>query len=78
MGYPPPTVVWTGTNGALSDRVSVSDNATGLTRDGFVSRVSVNLTITNASREDTGEYRCFANNDIGSDNSNVRITVESK
>ena len=56
----------------------MSDNATDLTRDGFVSRVSVNLTIANASREDTGEYSCFANNNIGSNNSDVRITVESK
>ena len=56
----------------------MSEYSTDLTRDGFVSRVSVNLTITNASREDTGVYRCFANNNIGSDSSDVRITVESK
>ena len=74
LGYPPPTVVWSRTNRTLSDRVSMSEYS-DLTRD---SRVSVNLTITNASREDTGEYRCFANNSIGSDSSNVRITVESK
>ena len=78
MGYPPPTVGWSRTNGVLSDRVSVSDNATGLTGDGFVSTVSVNLTITNASREDTAEYKCLANNDIGSNSSTIKITVESE
>ena len=77
-GYPPATVKWNRINGALSDRVSISDNATSLTSDGFISRVSVNLTVANASREDTGEYRCFANNNIGNDSIYVMITVESK
>ena len=77
-GYPPATVQWNRIHRALSDRVSVSDNAISLTSDGFVSSVSVNLIITNASREDTGEYRCFANNSIGNDSSHVTITVESK
>ena len=79
MGYPPPLIVWTRTNGILSDRVSLSNNITSLTKDGFVSSIRVNLTISNASREDTGEYQCFANNSIGSVYSNyVRITVKSK
>ena len=79
MGYPPPLIVWTRTNGILSDRVSLSNNVTSLTKDGFVSSIRVNLTITNASRKDTGEYQCFANNSIGSVYSNyVRITVKSK
>ena len=54
----------------MSDSVSVS------TGYGNVTRVSVNLTITNASREDTGVYMCSASNEIGSDNSNVSITVQ--
>ena len=54
----------------MSDSVSVP------TGNGNVTRVSVNLTITNASREDTGVYRCSANNSIGSDNRNVSITVQ--
>ena len=79
MGYPPPLIVWTRTNGILSDRVSLSNNVTSFTKDGFVSSIRVNLTITIASREDTGEYQCFANNSIGSVYSNyVRITVKSK
>ena len=78
MGYPPPIIVWTRTNGALSDRVLVSGNVTTLTDDGIVSKVSVTLSIANASREDKGEYRCFANNSVGSDIITVNITIESK
>ena len=48
------------TDGTLSDRVSLSNNATNLTKDGYVSSVLVNLTITEVSREDTGEHWCFA------------------
>ena len=78
FGYPPPTVVWNRINGILSDRVSVSDSVSVPTRYGNVTRVSVNLTIINASREDTGVYTCSANNSIGSDSSNVSITVQCK
>ena len=46
------------------------------TGNGNVTRVSVNLTITNAHREDTGVYTCSANNSIGSDSSTVIITVQ--
>ena len=60
MGYPPPLIVWSITDGTLSDRVSLSNNATNLTKDGYVSSVLVNLTIANVSREDTGEHWCFA------------------
>ena len=78
FGYPPPTVVWNRINGILSDKVSVSDSVSVPTGYGNVTRVSVNLTITNASREDTGVYTCSANNSIGSDSSNVGITVQCK
>ena len=76
FGYPPPTVIWNRINGILSDRVSVSDSVSVPTGYGNVTRVSVNLTITNASREDTGVYTCSANNSIGSDSSNVNVTVQ--
>ena len=76
FGYPPPTVVWSRSDAALSDRVSVSDNVSVPTEYGSVTRVSVNLTITNASREDTGEYLCSANNTVGSNDETVNITVQ--
>ena len=78
FGYPPPTVVWNKINGILSDRVSVSDSVSVPTGYGNVTRVTVNLTVTNASREDTGVYTCSANNSIGSDSSNVSITIQCK
>ena len=74
IGYPGP-VVWSRTNGTLSDRISVSNVSNEY---GNVTRVSVNLTITNASREDTGVYTCSANNSVGSDETNITITVQCK
>ena len=78
FGYSPPTIVWSKADGNLSERVSVSDSVSVPTGNGNVTRVSVNLTITNASREDTGVYTCLANNSIGSDESIVNITVQCK
>ena len=78
IGYPPPTFKWSIINGTLSDRVSVSDNVSVPTGYGNVTRVSVNLTITNAYREDTGVYTCSANNSIGSDSRNFNITIQCK
>ena len=62
----------------MSDRVSVSDSVSVPTGYGNVTRVSVNLTITNAYREDTGVYTCSAINSIGSNKRNVSITVQCK
>ena len=76
FGYPPPTVVWNRINEILSDRVSVSDSVSVPTGYGDVTSVSVNLTITNASREDTGVYTCSANNTVGSNDEIVNITVQ--
>ena len=56
----------------MSDSVSVP------TGYGNVTRVSVNLTITNASREDTGVYTCSASNSIESDAKDVSIAVQCK
>ena len=78
IGYPPPTVQWDRTDGTLSDRVSVSGSISVPTGYGNVTRVSVNLTITNVSREDTGVYMCSANNSVGDDIINASITVQCK
>ena len=56
----------------MNDSVSVP------TGNGNVTRVSVNLTITNVYREDTGVYICSANNSIGSDDRIINITVQCK
>ena len=78
IGYPSPTIVWSRLDGNLSDRVLVSDSVSVPTGYGNVTRVSVNLIITNAIREDTGEYICSANNSIGDDYKNVTIIVQCK
>ena len=78
IGYPPPTILWSTSNEDYSDGVSVSDSVSVSTGYGNVTRVSVNLTITNALREDTGDYICSANNSIGNDERNVSITVQCK
>ena len=78
FGYPPPTIVWSRLDGNSSDRVSVSDSVSVPTGYGNVTRVSVNLTITNASREDTGKYMCSANNSIGIEERNVSVTIQCK
>ena len=77
-GFPLPTIVWSRTNGALSNRVFVSDSVTALIGNGNVTKVSVNLTITNISREDAGVYVCQATNSIDSDSSNISVTVQCK
>ena len=78
FGYPPPTILWNRIDGILSDRVSVSDSVSVPTGYGNVTRVSITLKINAAYRKDTGEYICSANNSIGSDSSNVSITVQCK
>ena len=76
VGYPPPTIEWSRISGTLSDRVSVSDSVSVPTGNGNVTSVSINLTLKNANREDTGLYKCSASNSVGSDNRNISVTVQ--
>ena len=59
-GNPAPTLSWTrdGSPVDTSGRISISDD-------------KKQLTITNVSRTDSGEYRCVANNSLGNETSNV-------
>ena len=75
VGYPPPTITW---SGVLSGRVSVGGSTSVLTGTGNITRVSVKLTITNATREDTGVYMCSANNSIGNEDKTVSVVVQCK
>ena len=77
-GYPTPAIVWSKSTGNLSDRVSVSDSVSIQSGIVNVTSVKVNLTLTNASREDTGLYECSANNNVGSDNRIINVTVQCK
>ena len=73
IGDPMPTLMWSRTEN-LSNRVSMN-NYVVLTED---DSVSVNLTIINATREDTGEYVCTANNCVGNDSRSVKIIINCK
>ena len=72
-GIPLSTIVWT-----FSGRVLMSDSVNTTTGNGGVLRVTEALTIMNVSRKHTGVYTCSANNSVGSDNSNISITVQCK
>ena len=73
-GIPLPTIVWTFSGTVLmSDSVNITT-----TVNGDVLRVTETLTIMNVSREHTGVYTCSANNSVGSDNSDITITVQCK
>ena len=75
VGYPPPTTEWNRTDGSLSYRASVNDSADISFGN---ATVTVNLTLTNAYRGDTGLYQCTTNNVIGTDAQNISITVQCK
>ena len=73
-GIPLPTTVWTFSGTVLmSDSVNITT-----TVNGDVLRVTERLTVMNVSREHTGVYTCSANNSVGSDNSDITITVQCK
>ena len=80
-GYPVPTVVWQNSDGSsLSNNRLVSGSPVNMpTGIGNVTSVSVELMVIGAMRVDTGMYRCFANNSIGSDTAiNISLTIQCK
>ena len=62
LGYPSPTTVWNRIDGNLSDRVLVSNSVNFPTGNVSVTRVSVNLAITNAYKKILECTDCSANN----------------
>ena len=75
LGYPPPTIIWSKTNGTLSNRASMSISTTTFVGSSRLPYVRRNLTFTNSYREDTGLYQCRANNSAGIDTRSFNITV---
>ena len=65
VGYPPPLVEWRKFNGSFNDRVSIT-NMSMSTNEGNVTRVTVELILTRASREDTGVLECSVSNPLNS------------
>ena len=77
VGYPPPLVEWRKFNGSLSDRVSIT-NMSMSTNEGNVTRVTVELILTRASREDTGVYDCSITNPLKSVAITTTLTIQCK
>ena len=76
LGYPPPTIIWSKTNGAISNRASMSISTTTFVGSSRLPYVRRNLTFTNSYREDAGSYQCRANNSAGIDTRSFIITVQ--
>ena len=77
VGYPPPLVQWRKLNGSLSDRVSIT-NMSKSTNERNVTRVTVELILTRASREDTGVYECSVSNLLKSVATSTTLTIQCK
>ena len=75
VGHPPPLVQWRKLNGSLSDRVS-STNMSMSTNEGNITRVTVDLIITNVSREDTGVYECTVSNLLNIVATTISLTIQ--
>ena len=76
-GYPPPLVQWRKLNGPLSDRVSIT-NMSMSTNEGNITRVTVDLTLSGAYRDDTGVYVCSVSNLLNSVEINITLTIQCK
>ena len=69
---PVPTILWT----RDGSPVDTSGNST---RVSFSADTNKQLTITNVSRTDSGEYRCVARNSLGNDTSNMaKLDIQCK
>ena len=68
---PVPTILWT----RDGSPVDTSGNSTRISFSADTNQ----LTITNVSRTDSGEYRCVAKNSLGNDTSNVaKLDIQCK
>ena len=75
VGHPPPLVQWRKLNGTLSDRISIT-NVSVSTNEGNVTRVTVDLTLSGAYREDTTNYMCLVSNLLNRVTRNVSLIVQ--
>ena len=75
VGHPPPLVQWRKLNGSLSDRVS-STNMSMSTNEGNITRVTVDLLITEVFTEDTGVYECSVSNLLNTVTRSISLIVQ--
>ena len=74
-GHPPPRVEWRKVDGTISNRTTIS-NSVMFTNEGNVTRVTVELTITGAYRDDSGSYECSVSNLLNTVTGTVNLTVQ--
>ena len=74
-GYPVPDIVWLGNDGSEVDKNRLITDSAIATGVGNLYNVSVSMTV---GRNDTGVYKCIANNSIGNDTRTINITVNCK
>jgi len=74
-GHPPPHVVWRKNDGTMSTRTTIS-NSSMSTNEGNVTRVTIELIITGAYRDDSGSYECSVSNLLNTVTSSVNLTVQ--
>ena len=74
-GHPPPHVEWRKVDGTISNRTTIS-NSSMSTNEGNVTRVTVELTITGAYRDDSGSYECLVSNLLNTVTGTVNLTVQ--
>ena len=75
VGHPPPLVEWSKLNGTLSN-TTLSTRMSTLTNEGNVTRVTLDLLLTEVSREDTGIYACSASNLLNNVTRRVTLVVQ--
>ena len=74
VGHPPPTVQWRNHSGMFSNRIST--NMSKSRNQNNVTRVTVELIVTGAHREDTGVYVCTVTSQQRNITANVSLTVQ--
>ena len=72
-GLPPPTLSWSGSD----SRVTIGDASSQLLTS-LVFEVTQNVTIQNTASDDTGNYSCLAENDVGNDTALFEFVVISE
>ena len=74
VGHPPPTVQWRNLSGVFSDRISIT--MSNSSNQNNVTRVTAELIVTRALREDTGVYICTVSSQQRNITANVSLTVQ--
>ena len=74
VGHPPPTVQWRNHSGVFSNRTSTTKSNSS--NQSNVTRVTVELIVTGALREDTGVYICTVSSQQRNITANVSLTVQ--